>query len=581
MPTQEPGIGQLFLQVDGSDVSADVMSKLMDIVVEDDLDQPAMFVLRFHDQGYELIDGETFKLGGEVRLRAANPAGRPAPLLVGEITALETEQEQGHTTYVVRGYDRSHRLHRGRKTRTFLRQSDSAIVARIAREAGLRTDIESTSVDHEYVIQDNQTDFAFLKARAARLGFCLTVEDRTLKFRRAEAAPPQAPAQEWGRTLLSIHSRQTAVAQPSEVQVRGWDPVTKRAIVGRSSRATHASQAGDRASAASAAERAFGGAATLHITDQPVASQSEADKLAQAVLDEVADDYLSVEAVCRGDPALRAGAKVELKGAGRRVSGTYLITATRHELTAGGGYQTTIYVSGRRPNSLLAALDGGRAAQGVSGVVVGIVTNNNDPEQLGRVKVKFPWLDDGQESHWARLAAPGAGNERGLLLLPEVEDEVLVAFEQGDVGRPYIIGGLWNGKDAPPAEAVLSGKVQTRVLKTRTGHVIELQDDGSGGNGFITLKTKDGHTITASDSDRKVTIVSKGGNEIVISDTERSISINSNGSIKLEGPGGKLAITESGVELSSKSMLKVQANAVLDVKTSAILNIQGSLVKIN
>jgi phage protein D len=494
---------------------------------------------------------------------------------------METEQEQGHTTFVVRGFDRSHRLHRGRKTRTFLRQSDADIVGRVAREAGLRTDIEATSAQHEYVIQDNQTDFAFLKSRAARLGYTLVVEDRTLKFRRAEGSPPQAPAQQWGENLLSVRTRQTAVAQPSEVQVRGWDPATKRAIVGRASQATHASRNGNWSSAADAAGRAFGGSATLSVTDQPVATQGEADKLAQAVFDEVADDYLSVEAECRGEPALRAGAKVELKGVGRRVSGAYLITATRHLLTPGGGYQTTVYVSGRRPNSLLGALQDGKAAAGIPGVVVGIVTNNNDPERQGRVKLKFPWLDDGQESHWARVATPGAGKDRGFFALPEVEDEVLVAFEQGDISRPYVVGGLWNGKDSPPAEVVQGGKVQTRILKTRIGHVIELQDDGSGGNGFITLKTKDGHTITASDTERKLTIVSKGGNEIVISDTERSISISSKGSIQLEGPGGKLAITESGVELSSKSMLKVQANAMLDVKTSAVLNIQGSLVKIN
>lgn len=581
MTTPPTQLSQIYIQVDGRDLPTSAMDQLIDLIVEDDLDQPAMFVLRFHDQEYALIDSDSFKLGGEVRLRANNPAGRPGLLLVGEVTALETEQAQGNTTYLVRGYDRSHRLHRGRKTRTFLDQSDSDIASRVAREAGLQADVASTPVRHAYVIQDNQTDFAFLKARAARVGHCLTVENRTLKFRPAESSPPEAPVQEWGVNLMSVRTRQTAIAQPSEVQVRGWDPAAKRAIVGRASSATHASQVGDRQSAASAAQRAFGGAATVHITDQPVASQDEANKLAQAVLDEIADDYYYLEAETIGDPALRAGVKVELKGVGRRVSGSYLITATRHELSGGGSYQTTIYVSGRRPNSLMGAMLDARPAQGIHGVVVGIVTNINDPDRLGRVKLKFPWLDEGQESHWARVATPGAGKGRGFFTLPEVEDEVLVAFEHGDISRPYVVGGLWNGKDAPPAEVVQSNKVGTRILKTRIGHVIELQDDGAGGNGFITLKTKDGHTITASDSERKVTIVSKGGNEIAISDDARSVSISSKGSIKLEGPGGALSISESGVELSSKSMLKVQANAMLDVKTSAILNIQGSLVKIN
>lgn len=581
MTTPPPRVGQMQIKVDGTALPVAHMDLLMDVVVEDDLDQPAMCVLRFQDQEYELLDGRTFALGAALELRAASPAGRFGPLFVGEVTAIETEQEQSRTSFVVRAYDRSHRLHRGRKTRTFLQQSEAAIVTRIAREAGLTASVESAPGTHEYVIQDNQTDFAFLRGRAARLGYRLVVEDRALAFRRAEAAPPEAPAQEWGQNLLAVRTRQTAAAQPSEVQVRGWDPATKQAIVGRASRSAQESRPGDGTAPSAAAEGAFGGAATLAITDQPVADQGEADRLAQSVLDQVAADYIALEATCLGDPALRAGRRVEVKGAGRRVSGAYLITATRHELTPEGGYQTTVYVNGRRPNSLLALAGESGRPRAVEGVVVGIVTNINDPSKLGRVKLKFPWLDDQQESAWARIATPGAGKERGFFALPEVNDEVLVAFEHGDINRPYVVGGLWNGKDRPPAEVVQANKVNSRVLKTRVGHVIELQDDGGGGNGFIALRTKDGHEIVVSDSDRSVTIVSKGGNKIAISDTGRSISVSSKGKIELEGPGGKLAITESGVELTSQSTLKLQANAMLDVKSSAVLNIQGSLVKIN
>lgn len=597
MPNQTPRVGQVFVKADGRDIEPEVMGMLLDLVVEDDLDQPAMFALRFQDQRYQLVDGPTFKLGGELKLSAVNPDGRIGTLLIGEITALETEQEQSRTIFTVRGYDRAHRLHRGRKTRTFLRQSDADIAARIAREAGLRPDVESSAGQHEYVMQDCQTDWEFLRERAARIGYRVLVEDRTLKFRRAEQSPPRAPAQIWGERLSALRTRQSAVAQPSEVQVRGWDPAAKRAIVGRAARATESSQVGDGATPARAAQQAFGGPATVTIIDQPVATQGEADALAQAVLDDLSGDYLYAEATCQGEPALRAGSLVELQGVGRRISGNYLITATRHELTTDGGYQTTLYVNGRRPNSLLGALGETRPARGIEGVVVAIVTNINDPDKLGRVKLKFPWLDDGQESNWARLATPGAGKDRGFFASPEVEDEVLVAFEHGDVGRPYVVGGLWNGRDRPPLEAVQANKVQTRTFKTRTGHVIELQDAGSGGNGFITLKTKDGHEITISDTDRSMKIVSKGGNSINISDDSRSIKLVSKGSLELEGPGGKLSISESGVELSSKSTLKVQANAslevksnatlavqanaMLDVKSSAILNLQGSLVKIN
>src|ERR1043166_3093643 len=116
----------------------------------------------------------------------------------------------------------------------------------------------------------------------------------------------------------------------------------------------------------------------------------------------------------------------------------------------------------------------GQAAR-VSGVVVGVVTNNQDPEGMGRVKVKFPWLSDEDESNWARVAAPMAGKERGFYFLPEVDDEVLVAFKQGDVRFPYVVGSLWNGKDAPPAKND-DGKNDVRVIKSRSGHVVRLTD---------------------------------------------------------------------------------------------------------
>src|SRR5437899_1321842 len=90
-------------------------------------------------------------------------------------------------------------------------------------------------------------------------------------------------------------------------------------------------------------------------------------------------------------------------------------------------------------------------ASRVQGLAVGIVTNNEDPENHGRIKVKFPWLADNHESDWARMAAPMAGNNRGAYFLPEVNDEVLVAFEHGSIDAPIIVGALWNGKDTPPA----------------------------------------------------------------------------------------------------------------------------------
>src|SRR3974390_1449993 len=109
------------------------------------------------------------------------------------------------------------------------------------------------------------------------------------------------------------------------------------------------------------------------------------------------------------------------------------------------------------------------------GVAFAIVTNNRDPEGLARVKVALPWMGDRAESDWARVGTPMAGPQRGVYLLPEVDDEVLVAFEQGSPSAPYVLGGLWNGKDAPP-ESNADGHNDRRTIKSRSGHVIRLTD---------------------------------------------------------------------------------------------------------
>jgi phage protein D/phage baseplate assembly protein gpV len=490
MTNPAPHIGQFSIQVDGAPLPPDVQGRLDDAVVEDDLAQPAMFELRFNDPKLELLDGTLFHLGAEVRLSAAGPAGQSRRIMVGEVTALEPAMEQHNVVLVVRGYDRSHRLRRGNKTRTFLKQSDADIAGQIAREAGLGADIEPTRVQHDYVIQDTMSDWAFLQARAARIGYQVRVDDRTLRFRRAEADPLKAPPQEWGNTLLAFHARLSAAAQPSEVNVRGWDPQAKRPILGSADRPTQAAPVNERKGAGQAAEQAFSGRAVVVVGDRPVRSQAEADRVAQAILDELDGDYFAAEGRCQGEPAVRAGAVVEVKGVGKRFAGVYVITACRHEYTPRGGYMTTFYVTGRRPNSLLAAIAPGTASRIVAGVTVGIVTNVNDPDRLGRVKVRFPWLDDSHESDWARIALDGAGAGRGIFAAPQVDDEVLVAFEHGDPARPFVVGGLWNGKDRPPDDAVKPGRKLT-LIRTAAGRLIVLDDTAES----LTIAA-DGHTIT-------------------------------------------------------------------------------------
>jgi uncharacterized protein involved in type VI secretion and phage assembly len=199
-------------------------------------------------------------------------------------------------------------------------------------------------------------------------------------------------------------------------------------------------------------------------------------------------------------------------------------------------------------------------ASRVSGVVVGVVTNNQDPEGMGRVKVKFPWLSDEDESNWARVAAPMAGKERGFYFLPEVEDEVLVAFEQGDVRFPYVVGSLWNGKDAPPAKND-DGKNSVRVIKSRSGHVVRLADE---------------------DGKEMIEIVDKSEkNSIRIDTSQNTITITSDKDIVLSAAQGKITLDAQEIEVKSSGNAKVEAGGNMDLKATGQMNVKGQVINLN
>jgi uncharacterized protein involved in type VI secretion and phage assembly len=186
------------------------------------------------------------------------------------------------------------------------------------------------------------------------------------------------------------------------------------------------------------------------------------------------------------------------------------------------------------------------------GVVVGIVTNNQDPDDMHRVKVRFPWLNQDDDSNWARVVSPMAGNGRGAYFLPEVDDEVLVAFEHGSIEHPYVIGSLWSGKDKAH-ENNSDGANNNRSIKSRSGHIIRLCDSAGSESIEIIDKT--------------------GNNKIVIDSSGNKISMKAMGDIEISSSTGKITLSAIGIELKSQANVDVTANAQVNVK--------GAMVNIN
>jgi uncharacterized protein involved in type VI secretion and phage assembly len=198
------------------------------------------------------------------------------------------------------------------------------------------------------------------------------------------------------------------------------------------------------------------------------------------------------------------------------------------------------------------------------GVMMALVTDNQDPQGLGRVKLTYPWADAPEESYWARIAAPMAGPDRGEFFLPEEGDEVLVAFEGGDLEHPYVLGGLWNGQREPPEDNA-DGNNDIRTIRSRSGHSVTFDDADSGGG--VTIETAGGSVVDLADE--------SGSGSISITDEsgENSLTFDLNsGSVTLSG-SGTVAIEAANIELSGSGGVSIE--------TSGMLTLKGSLVKIN
>ncbi len=203
---------------------------------------------------------------------------------------------------------------------------------------------------------------------------------------------------------------------------------------------------------------------------------------------------------------------------------------------------------------------GGGGSSRIFGVVVALVTDNKDTEEQGRVKIKFPWMGDEAGEAWARLATLMGGKDRGMVFYPEVDDEVLVVFEQGNINYPYVIGALWNGKDKPP-EKNSDGKNNIKMIKSRSGHTIKIDD---------------------TEGKEKIEIIDKSKkNKICIDSSRNKISMECEGDIELSASKGKVSIKAKEIEIKSSSSAKIEASAGMDLKASGITNIKGSMVNIN
>jgi uncharacterized protein involved in type VI secretion and phage assembly len=548
----------------GSPMDPTLASRIMEVKVETTVGLPDVCTIRFAEDAdptgqLKVIDDGRFKLAAPMTVKLAKAVGgQLGDVFDGEITTIEAELGSSLAgepvmELTVTAHDRSHRMHRKTTTRTFRQTTVTDVARKMAGEHGVKVgklaNLAGGAAEERH--QVGETDWEYLSRLVSSHGGELDVAAGALHIIDPSKTKSAAAELVYGQTLQRFRPRVSALGQAAKVNVRGWDVKKKQAIAKSGTpKASTTTQDSSVNGAVSGSEVLL---ATTHVS-----TDGEVTARANAAAMQLGHERVQASATTQGDPLLLAGEYVTVSGVGTRFGGTHRIVSAVHSYGTRGYVTQLTLGAGGRP--LAEAMHASRGRSFADHLAIGIVTDNKDPDKLGRVKVRYPLLNDEVESGWARIAWGAAGKERGTVSLPHVNDEVAVGFEHGNVRRPVVLGALFNGVDTPGADLVkadssLAARFPRDLdVKTQKKTLLTSGED-------ITVKSEKGKFEVEAKADMKLT--------------------SSSGTITIEATAGQIKATgKAGVEISASGPLKITSTAPVTIESNAALQLKGSVVQV-
>lgn len=469
----------IHVQIGGQSLGRDAVASIERIVVTQNLCLPGHCELLFVQQN--LLPFGKICLGDSVVISVGDERG---DLFEGDITACEYQYAaDGNQRLIIRAYDVLHRLRKRQEIRQFSDTDLQALVSDIVGSVNIKVALQGSNIDIAQSYQWQQSDLAMITENCHRYGYYFALWDKTLNIFPLSGIKPESGDKqlEWAKNLLDARVELNTDPACRAVNVYGWNPHRAEPISGKAS--GNAGPVVD----ADTHPKQVGVSGDRIITAQTVDSSSEAKAIGQAMIDRRRTGEAIFQGLVEGDSQLRPGMQVDVKGLQDNINGRYVLASVNHSLDRKQGYVCELNTTPpplQSREQLYSAL--------------GVVTDINDPDKLGRVKVEFPELGD-LESFWLEVTHPGAGHKKGIVALPDVDDHVLVLFVDGDPTRGVIVGGLY-GEKGPPDDGIHGGKVKTYTFTTPKGQKIQLDDS----RGAVKLKNSDGSYIDLHP--KKVTI---------------------------------------------------------------------------
>jgi len=432
--------------------------------------------------------------------------------------------------------------------------------------------LESTQGTMAFSVQYRETDFQYIMRLSSASGLFAFYDGQ--KFHMKKAGSQGSLELKWRETLGAFNLGLGTA--PYNYATQGWDVEKKENLESTATGApTGASQPSLDGDPFKASDEIYG-------TPGFQAAAKAADMASvDSTLNQAKTAAVGGMVVCLGEsdvPAVSVGRCVKVKGMDK-LDDQYWVKSVTHTVDDSGVYHNEFTAS-----PLGMAFPAQVAPRPpITDLQSALVTDNEDPEKLGRVKVKFPWLSD-DETPWLRVSTPHAGNERGWYCIPEVDDEVLVGFEHGNPDLPIVLGSLFNGKDVPHGDAVKSGN-EAKMFMTKGGNMISFGDGG--GSEEIKIAQGGGdNAITISMSGPSITIESEGdisikGKTISLETTQGDFTVKSAGAVKQESSQDMQL--KGGMNLKAEGSMNCDLKGGMNTKLEGgvMVTVKGSLVKIN
>lgn len=436
---------------------------LTGIRVQQRLSLPNQCELYFREPPGPLTTAQLLPVGTSFEVRLV---GFERPLFVGDVTAVEHEYGPDNVRQIyIRGYDPLHRLRKRQQVRLFEKKSFRDLARELAREIGIHVSVPAADLGWARLYQHQEDDFALLVNLAAQYGYYLTMREEELHIISLEGMG-QAQSLQLGQSLLQVTIEENNNDAADEIRTTGWNTArlemhTSYVRESRSGRLIkHTRRGGE-----STARRSH------YLLNENTPTVDHARALAQAELDYRHASEVTLQGDVNGNPEYQPGTRIQITGVEPHLAGQYVITEAIHVLEAGAGTNHYLTHIGTMPPAFPERTKADVAT-------FGEVSQINDPERMGRVRVTLPTYND-IETDWMNVVMPGAGARKGFVMLPDKGDKVLVILTQGNPGYGIVVGGLF-GAGNLPEDGISGGRRVTRQSwYSPGGQMITLDDEGN------------------------------------------------------------------------------------------------------